>query len=252
MSASRFMYFAGERLSIAELSAASLDGHLVGLGEGFMPADAIETIAMRAASLRPLLGDTMAATLLSAAWIWGALDRPPARHSAHRAVEHRLHHVLSRRLVLHDVHLAVEGRMLLGGVWVSTPLHTLIALARAATQGPTRTNGAVPAGATERSTTGSSTTERSAAAVAGAHIASLAAARALVELGLADPDEAVAWLDARTRMPGKHAARALLDALRAHAPAARRTERPGGADRPGRPGRIGQPRARREADTSSA
>ena len=82
MSASRFIYFAGDALSIAELSAASLDGHLVGLGEGFMPADAVETPAMRAASLRSLMGETKAASLLTAAWIWGAIPSAPARHSA--------------------------------------------------------------------------------------------------------------------------------------------------------------------------
>ncbi|MCB1298291.1 MAG: hypothetical protein KDB08_04845 [Microthrixaceae bacterium] len=202
MSASRFMYFAGERLSIAELSAASLDGHLVGLGEGFMPADAIETIAMRAASLRPLLHETTAATLLSAAWIWGALDHPPTRHSAHRAVAHRLHHVHSRRMVLHDVYLPEEGRMLVGGVWVSTPLHTLIALVRAAAQAPAPAPAKPPAPRT------------GAAAHADPRIT---AARALVGLRLADPAEAVAWLAARPRMPGKRAARTLLLELRAQA-----------------------------------
>lgn len=206
------MYFAGERLSIAELSAASLDGHLVGLGEGYMPADAIETVAMRAASLRPLLGTTMAAALRSAAWVWGALDRPPTRHSAYRAVEHRLQHVHSRRLVLHDVYLGEEGRMLLGGVWVGTPLHTVIALVRAVTQAPA---GASPSGAR----------------VAATSLAPLlAAARSLVEMGLADPAEAVTWLDARPRMPGKRAARALLLELRAHVPS---PGRPGEPDTPG-------------------
>src|SRR3546814_4417455 len=53
--ASPFLYFAGSRLSQAELSAACLDGDLVPLGDGFVPADLIETTALRAASLRPVL-----------------------------------------------------------------------------------------------------------------------------------------------------------------------------------------------------
>lgn len=194
MPASRFLYFAGDRLSIAELSAASIDGHLVELGEGFIPADAVETPAMRAASLRPLLGDTKAASLLSAAWIWGARDEPPARHSAHRAAQHRLPHVVDRRLVLHDSYLAPDRRIALGGVWVSTPLHTLIALVRAAVAG--------------------------AATAAPREHAHLSAARTLVTMGVADPADALAWLNTRPRMPGKHATRDILQTMRQ--PASRR------------------------------
>lgn len=193
MSASRFIYFAGDALSIAELSAASLDGHVVELGEGFMPADAIETPAMRAASLRALLGETKAASLLTAAWIWGAIAQPPARHSAHRAVPHRLHHVISRRLVLHDVFLGDDARVRLGGVWVSTPLHTLIALVR-------------DVAASTR--TGVQTSPTSRPEHPAAH-----AARALVEMGAAVPADALAWLATRRRMPDAQASRAFLLAL---------------------------------------
>ena len=41
--ASPFLYFADDRLSLAELSAAWLDGDLVELGEAYIPADAVET-----------------------------------------------------------------------------------------------------------------------------------------------------------------------------------------------------------------
>ena len=214
MSASRFIYFAGDALSIAELSAASLDGHLVGLGEGFMPADAVETPAMRAASLRSLMGETKAASLLTAAWIWGAIPSAPARHSAHRAVAHRLHHVVDRRLVLHDVYLADDARVRLGGVWVSTPLHSLIALVRHAVAAPSPKLSA-------RSTTVSSAAGPPAILLASAqpleHPA-VQAARALVEKGSADPREALAWLATRRRMPGVQASRALLLALSEHLP----------------------------------
>lgn len=206
MPASRFLYFAGDRLSIAELSAASLDGHLVGLGEGFMPADAVETPAMRAASLRSLLGDTKAASLLSAAWIWGAQDHPPVRHSAHRAVPHRLKHVLDRRFVLHDSYLAAERRVLLGGVWVSTPTHTLLALARATVAATVAAAGAAP---TDPAQARGDNDPAEGPAY-------LAAARALIEMGIADPLDAAAWLDTRPRMPGKQATRELLCALQAH------------------------------------
>ena len=62
--------------------------------------------ALRAGSLRGILGDTLAATHLTAAWIHGALHEPPARHTVQRAVPRRLHHVIGRRLVYRD--LAVD------------------------------------------------------------------------------------------------------------------------------------------------
>ena len=127
---SPFLYFADERLSQAELTSACLDGHLVGLGEAFIPADLVESTALRAASLTGLLGDTLAATHESAAWILGRQDEPPARHTVQRAVDRRLHHVLSRRLVYRDVLLPPEDQFHAGGVRVSTPARTLSDLAR--------------------------------------------------------------------------------------------------------------------------
>lgn len=127
---SPFLYFAGNRLSLAELSAARLDGHLVELGDAYIPADAVETRELRAGSLRALLGETLAATHLSAAWVHGALHEPPPRHTVQRAVTRRLHHVLGVRLLYRD--LAVDSADLrsIGRVWVTTPVRTLADLSR--------------------------------------------------------------------------------------------------------------------------
>ena len=46
--ASPFLYQIDDRLSLAELTAARLDGHLVELGEAYIPADAVETLGLRA------------------------------------------------------------------------------------------------------------------------------------------------------------------------------------------------------------
>lgn len=127
---SRFLYFADDRLSRAELSAACLDGHLVGLGDGYVPADLPETEALRGASLGALLADTLAATHESAAWVLGVIPDPPARHSVQRAVERRIHHVLDRRLVYRDPRIDPADLMLVGGTLVSTPARTLADLAR--------------------------------------------------------------------------------------------------------------------------
>ncbi|BDV30606.1 type IV toxin-antitoxin system AbiEi family antitoxin [Microbacterium terricola] len=129
---SPFLYFAGDRLSTAELTAACLDGHLVDLGEGYIPADAVETAALRAGSLSELLGADLAATHLSAAWIHGVLPDPPGRHTVQRAASRRLHHVLGRRIVYRDLQVDPADLVRIGGVWVTAPPRTLADLARIA------------------------------------------------------------------------------------------------------------------------
>lgn len=135
---SPFLYFADDRLSRAELTAACLDGDLVGLGEAYIPADAVETSALRAGSLLPVLGDTLAATHLTAAWIHGALPQPPSRHTVQRAVARRLHIVPDRQVVYRDRAVPVQDLQLIGGVRVTTVPKTLADLARAGDHEHTR------------------------------------------------------------------------------------------------------------------
>lgn len=136
--ASPFIYFAGSRLSRAELSAACLDGDVIALGEAFVPADVVETAALRAASLAEMLGASLAASHLSAAWIFGGIDDPPTRHGAQRAVGRRLHHIIDRRLVYHDSFVPPEDLVQVGGVRVTKPARTLADLARAPTEAHVR------------------------------------------------------------------------------------------------------------------
>lgn len=127
---SRFLYFPGTRLSTAELTAACLDGHLVGLGEGYVPADLVESAALRAASLAPLLRENFAATHESAAWVLGIVPEPPDRHHVHRAVHRRIPPIFDRRVVCHDSRIPSEDLLSIGGVHVSRPARTLADLAR--------------------------------------------------------------------------------------------------------------------------
>lgn len=129
--ASPFLYFVDDRLSRAELTAACLDGHLVALGDAYIPADAVETAALRAGSLTRILGDRLAATHLTAAWVHGALSSPPARHTVQRAVPRRLHVVPDRQLVYRDLTVPADDLLLIGGVLVTTPARTMVDLARA-------------------------------------------------------------------------------------------------------------------------
>lgn len=128
--ASPFLYFADDRLSQAELTAACLDGDLVGVGDAYIPADAVETPSLRAGSLTRILGDTLAATHLTAAWIHGALPLPPARHTVQRAVDRRLHLRPAHRVVYRDLAVPARDLQLIGGVRVTSPVRTIVDLAR--------------------------------------------------------------------------------------------------------------------------
>ncbi|MFT4136992.1 type IV toxin-antitoxin system AbiEi family antitoxin [Microbacterium sp.] len=125
-----FLYFAGDRLSSPELMAACLDGHLVELGEGFMPADAVETRELRAASLRALMTTGLALTHASAAWVHGAAMSAPRRHCVQRTSERRGLHVVDVRLRYRDGRLPPEDLVIVSGVAVTTPERTLADLVR--------------------------------------------------------------------------------------------------------------------------
>ncbi|GAB2837253.1 hypothetical protein ACFQ0P_14080 [Microbacterium insulae] len=136
--ASPFLYQIDDRLSLAELTAARLDGHVVELGEAYIPADAVETLGLRAGSLASVLGDTLAATHLSAAWVHGAPIPMPARHTVQRAVPQRGKHIPSRNLIYRDLAVPPADLERAGGVRVTTRLRTLVDLARVADDEHTR------------------------------------------------------------------------------------------------------------------
>jgi hypothetical protein len=125
-----FLFFPGDRLSSAELCAARLDGHVVEVGDAYAPADTVETAALRGASMLPLLGGTLAATHLSAAWVLGALPEPPARHTVQRASERRPHSAFEVRVQYRDLQVPDVDLVLIGGARVTTPERTLADLAR--------------------------------------------------------------------------------------------------------------------------
>jgi hypothetical protein len=183
---SPFLYFADERLSAAELSAARLDGHLVELGDAYIPADAVETRELRAGSLRVLLGDVLAATHLTAAWIHGALSEPPSPHTVQRAVGRRIHHTKTSGIRLHYRDPAIDPAdlRLIGGVWVTNAARTLADLSRVDETGHTQ------------------------------------AARELADASPGLIDEAVAWLECHGSLPHKRAGLAMLRGLASRGPGA--------------------------------
>ncbi|MBS1907155.1 MAG: SAM-dependent methyltransferase, partial [Actinobacteria bacterium] len=97
-----FLHLPGDRLSLPELTAARLDGDVVELGEAYAPADLVETPALRAAALAPLVQGMQNAAFagMSAAWIHGAGDAPPELHELQSATGRRLRAPGSRRVLV--------------------------------------------------------------------------------------------------------------------------------------------------------
>ncbi|MGK3947636.1 type IV toxin-antitoxin system AbiEi family antitoxin [Microbacterium sp. K2] len=124
-----FLYLPGDRLTVPELSAARIDGLVVDLGEGYIPADLVESPSARAAAIASLVPVDTAASGPSAAWIHGAGDAPPARHHVRRAVSHRIRPALPSRVILHDTALPRAHVVMIGGVPVMTPERTMVDLA---------------------------------------------------------------------------------------------------------------------------
>jgi hypothetical protein len=174
---SPFLYFADDRLSRAELSAACLDGDLVELGDAYIPADAVETTALRAGSLSGILSETLAATHLTAAWIHGALPDPPARHTVQRAVSRRRKHIPEYRMIYRDLAVDPSDLQRIGGVWVTTPTRTLADLSRVDDEAHAR------------------------------------AALLLAGTGFGLADSAMGWLEAHAGLPHRHAGLARLKRL---------------------------------------
>ena len=123
-------YLPGEKLSLAELCAARIDGHVVELGEGYTPADTVEGPAARARGIAALVPAGTAVMGPSAAWIHGAGDAPPARHHIQRAVPHRLRVGAEPRVVYHDMLLPEPDQVTVGPLVVSDATRTLCDLAR--------------------------------------------------------------------------------------------------------------------------
>ena len=123
-----FLYLPGARLSLSELSAARLDGHVIELGEGYIPADLVEVPELRARAVAPLIPAGTAASGPTAAWIHAGGVPPPARHHVNRTTAQRLRLDTDRRVLFHDRRLETGDTCLLSGTAVTTPVRTMVDL----------------------------------------------------------------------------------------------------------------------------
>ncbi|UYN84189.1 MAG: hypothetical protein KIT89_02990 [Microcella sp.] len=117
-------------LTAAELSSARLDGELVAIGAAFQFIDLPDSTLARAASLAPALHDSRAiVSERTAAWVWGWL--PECRTvSTCVSIAARLPSTARRLQATREVVIRVDEVAQLGGVRVTTPLRTVVDLAR--------------------------------------------------------------------------------------------------------------------------
>jgi len=117
-------------LHASELGALILDGEAYRLDDCVAPIDQPEGPRLRAAALARELPPRLIVEQHSAAWVWGATARPPARHEVCADVAARTRPALDSRLLVREVVILPEDIALLDGLAVTTPMRTAIDLAR--------------------------------------------------------------------------------------------------------------------------
>ena len=114
----------------AELWAARLDGELFRLGACFTPIDEIEAPVHRASVVHSGLAGRLIAEQMSAAWIWGAFEPAPRRRQLCVDLHWRIGHELPPSVWVREVVIDRSEIDTIGGFRVTTPLRTIIDIAR--------------------------------------------------------------------------------------------------------------------------
>jgi len=117
-------------LPLAELSAARLDGELYAVDDGYSPVDVPCGPHERAASIAEYCQGRLLAEQRTAAWIWGALELPPRRHELCASLGARARPTHPIRTSVREVVIDAGEFSVVGGIGVTTPLRTMLDLAR--------------------------------------------------------------------------------------------------------------------------
>ncbi len=90
-----------------------------------MPVDLPEDAGARAAALAPILSPGYAMSGPTAAWVHGIGDGPPLRHHIQRAVDRRPRVQPRHNVIVHEGQVPADDLMLVAIMPVTTPLRTL-------------------------------------------------------------------------------------------------------------------------------
>ncbi|MFP7760525.1 type IV toxin-antitoxin system AbiEi family antitoxin [Marisediminicola sp. LYQ134] len=116
--------------SHAELSAARLDGEIVAVDECWQVIDEHGDPLARARSLARVLPPRVIVERLSAAWVLGAIDDPPAVHEVCVDSAARYSRLGLPRLRIREVVITSTEMSSVGPVRVTSPLRTAVDLVR--------------------------------------------------------------------------------------------------------------------------
>ncbi|GAB3606366.1 hypothetical protein GCM10027413_17750 [Conyzicola nivalis] len=117
-------------LPLAELCAARLDGELFGADEAFLPIDVGVGPLERATAAGRFWPGRLIAERATAAWIWGAMPDPPLRHQLCASKDARARPPVPARSTVREVTIAPDEYAYVATLRVTTPLRTLVDLAR--------------------------------------------------------------------------------------------------------------------------
>jgi hypothetical protein len=117
-------------LPAVELQAARLDGELMMIGDCFSPIDEIEGRRHRIAALAAVLPPRLIVERRTAAWVHGAIPYPPSRHELCAPTTERSRPISPVRFTLREVVVDASDVDEIDGVRVTSPLRTVIDLAR--------------------------------------------------------------------------------------------------------------------------
>lgn len=117
-------------LPLPELIAARLDGEVFALDGCFCPVDEIEQPWHRARAVHMGLSERLIAEQFSAAWVWGAADRPPQVHQLCVTSDARVMHSPAPWISVREVVIEPPEIAVIAGLQVTTPLRTAVDIAR--------------------------------------------------------------------------------------------------------------------------
>ena len=115
----------------AELYAAKLDGELYPVDQCFSPIDEIDGRWNRARALLLTVPARLIAEQRTAAWVHGALSRPPRQHQFCADISARVRPSGLVAITVREVVVDASDLVDVAGLLVTTPLRTVVDLARA-------------------------------------------------------------------------------------------------------------------------
>jgi hypothetical protein len=119
------------RLTDTELRAAALDGELLPLGGSYLPLDVPLDPRARLTALAPALGDDRVIIAgRCAAWVWGWTDSSCPTLCCCVSSRQRIPSSARRALAAREVVIDLDEIVRLDSVAITTPLRTLLDLAR--------------------------------------------------------------------------------------------------------------------------